>query len=97
MTTNDNGPGRELVLRDLRQEFPQYTIWQEVTPGRARFHAVRARRGIRPYAVVTCSARELRAALREAGPAAAAGQPRDPARAAAPRQFRAARPGGPVL
>jgi hypothetical protein len=64
-----------LTLRDLRREFPQYTIWREVTPGRARYHAVRARPGIRPYAVVTASPRELRAALHQPEPSGAAVPP----------------------
>ena len=66
MTAKDHEQDRALILSDLRQEFPQYSIWQEVAPGRARYHAVRARPGIRPYAVVTSSPPELRSALREA-------------------------------
>jgi hypothetical protein len=70
--TNDSSQERSLLLGELRREFPQYTIWQEVTPGRARYNAVRARPGIRPYAVVSSNPGELRAVLSEARPPGAA-------------------------
>src|ERR1039457_6274151 len=56
-------------LTVLRADFPAYKIWQEHTPGRARYVARRLRDGLNPDTVVTSDLAELRNAL---GPARSA-------------------------
>lgn len=54
-------PARELAR--LREEFPAFAIWREVTGSRARLVAVRRQRGPGPHTVVTADLAELRAVL----------------------------------
>jgi O-methyltransferase involved in polyketide biosynthesis len=57
-------------LTVLRADFPAYKIWEEHTPGRARYVARSVRDGVNPHTVVTSDLAELRNAL---GPARSAG------------------------
>jgi hypothetical protein len=54
-------PGTALAW--LREEFPLFRFWQEVTGERSRFVAQRAHPGVRPHTIVTADPEELRAAL----------------------------------
>jgi len=50
-------------LTRLREEFPAFRIWREVTGEHARLVAVRRHAGTSPHTVVTADMAELRAAL----------------------------------
>ena len=50
-------------LADLREQFPGFRIWREITGERVRFVARRARPGLNPHTIVTADIGELRAAL----------------------------------
>jgi hypothetical protein len=50
-------------LADLREQFPGFRIWREITGERVRFVARRARPGLNPPTIVTADIGELRAAL----------------------------------
>jgi len=51
------------TLSALQQEFPQFTIWREVTGERTRYIARQARPGINPHTVITADLAELRTIL----------------------------------
>jgi hypothetical protein len=55
----------ELIV--LRDEFPEYRIWREVTPGRSRYVARSRYQGASPHTVVTGQVTELRDALELGG------------------------------
>jgi hypothetical protein len=57
-------------LATLREDFPDFHIWREVTGDRTRYTAQRQRAGVRPHTVVTTDLAELRSLLADA-PAAA--------------------------
>jgi len=61
-------------LTVLREEFPAYRIWREITPGRSRYVARSRHQGLRPHTVVTAELNELREALEPAGHLTAAAQ-----------------------
>ena len=61
-------------LTVLRDEFPEYRIWREETPGRSRYIARSRHQGARPHTVVTGELTELRDALELAGHLTAAAQ-----------------------
>ena len=73
MTSKTAAAGQMPALADdltvLRADFPAYKIWQEHTPGRARYVARSLRDGLNPHTVVTSDLAELRNAL---GPARSA-------------------------
>ena len=73
MTSKTTAAGQMPTLSDdltvLRAEFPAYKIWQEHTPGRARYVARSLRDGLNPHTVVTSDLAELRNALEPARPA----------------------------
>jgi O-methyltransferase involved in polyketide biosynthesis len=50
-------------LASLREQFPGFRIWREITVGRVRYVARRTRAGLNPHTVVTDNVAELRAAL----------------------------------
>jgi O-methyltransferase involved in polyketide biosynthesis len=50
-------------LVGLREQFPGFRIWREITVGRVRYVARRTRAGLNPHTVVTDNVAELRAAL----------------------------------
>lgn len=57
-------------LAGLREQFPGFRIWREITGERVRYVARRLRVGLNPHTVVTADKAELRAALepsRDAG------------------------------
>ena len=51
----------------LRDDYPGYKIWREVTPGRERYVARSLHLGLNPHTVVTADLRELRDVLQPAG------------------------------
>ena len=51
----------------LRDDYPGYKIWREVTPGRERFVARSLHFGLNPHTVVTADLSELRDMLQPAG------------------------------
>ncbi len=66
----DATPAEATGLTPLREEFPGFRIWREITGERVRYVARRTRAGLNPHTVVTDNAAELRAALqssRDAG------------------------------
>ncbi|HEY5989103.1 MAG TPA: hypothetical protein VIV12_22390 [Streptosporangiaceae bacterium] len=54
------------TLRDLCNEFPQFAIWREVMPDRARFTAQRIGFEHGLHSVITADVAELRAILTQA-------------------------------
>jgi O-methyltransferase involved in polyketide biosynthesis len=70
VTSKTSAAGQMPTLSDdltvLRTEFPAYKIWQEHTPGRARYVARSLRDGLNPHTVVTSDLAELRDALEPA-------------------------------
>jgi hypothetical protein len=50
-------------LVSLREEFPAFRIWQEITGDRIRYVARSLRPGLNPHTTVTADLSELRAAL----------------------------------
>jgi hypothetical protein len=56
-------PGDNAALPALRDEFPDFRIWQEITGHRTRYIARRLSRGTHPHTVVTSDLAELRAEL----------------------------------
>jgi O-methyltransferase involved in polyketide biosynthesis len=73
VTSKTSAAGQMPTLGDdltvLRADFPGYKIWQEHTPGRARYVARSLRDGLNPHTVVTSDLAELRDTL---GPARSA-------------------------
>ncbi len=69
-----------LELVSLREEYPSFRVWQEVSGDRVRYVACRLAPGIGPHTVVTADLGELRAMLDDAlvRPQAVTGQPLDP-------------------
>lgn len=69
-----------LELASLRDDYPGFRVWQEVTGDRVRYVARRLSPGIGPHTVVTADLDELRAVLDDAPapPQAATGQLLDP-------------------
>lgn len=61
-------------LTVLRDEFPAYWIWREVTPGRSRYVARSRHQGLNPHTVVTPDLGELRDALQPEQDPEAAGR-----------------------
>ncbi len=59
-TAHDAGPGE---LAGLREQFPGFRIWREITGERIRYVARSQRTGLNPHTVVTDDPAELRAAL----------------------------------
>jgi hypothetical protein len=57
-------------VADLREAFPGYRIFTEVTGERVRLVAVRRHHGTSPHTVVTADVAELRAALSGSVPTA---------------------------
>jgi O-methyltransferase involved in polyketide biosynthesis len=59
------------VIRDalavLRDDYPGYRIWREITPGRERYVARSLHMGLNPHTVVTADLSELRDVLQPAG------------------------------
>jgi len=55
-------------LAALREEFPAFRIWREITGDRVRFVARSRRPGLNPHTVVTPDLGELRNALTPAWP-----------------------------
>ena len=51
----------------LRDDYPGYKIWREVTPGRERYVARSLHLGLNPHTVVTADLRELRDVLQPVG------------------------------
>ena len=68
-----------LELASLREEYPGFRVWQEVSGDRVRYVACRLAPGIGPHTVVTADLGELRAMLDDAlvRPQAVTGQPLD--------------------
>ncbi|HUY50207.1 MAG TPA: hypothetical protein VMV92_31630 [Streptosporangiaceae bacterium] len=56
-------PATTAVLTQLREEFPQFHNWVEITGEHSRFDARRLRHGATPHTLVTDDAAELRAVL----------------------------------
>jgi hypothetical protein len=66
-STHDAGPAE---LGALREQFPGFRIWREISGGRCRYVARSQRQGLSPHTVVTADIGELWAALepsRDAG------------------------------
>src|SRR6266498_6040282 len=55
------------ALAVLRDDYPGYRIWREITPGRERYVARSLRMGLNPHTVVTADLNELRDVLEPAG------------------------------
>lgn len=55
--------GRADTLVSLREGFPAFRIWQEITGDRIRYVARSRRPGLNPHTIVTADLSELRAAL----------------------------------
>lgn len=62
---NSGGSSTEADLLSIRQDFPAFRIWREITGYRISFIARRRQPGTRPHTVVTRDAGELRAVLAE--------------------------------
>ncbi len=58
---------RRDALAVLRDDYPGYKIWREITPGRERYVARSLRMGLNPHTVVTADLNELRDVLEPAG------------------------------
>ena len=58
---------RRDALAVLRDDYPGYKIWREVTPGRERYVARSLHFGLNPHTVVTADLGELREVLQPAG------------------------------
>ena len=61
--SHNHASQRALELAKLRQDFPGFQIWQEVTGERTRLVAVRRQPGTSPHTVVTADLAELRTVL----------------------------------
>ena len=59
-TAQDAGPSE---LGTLREQFPGFRIWREITGDRCRYVARSQRQGLSPHTIVTADMDELRAAL----------------------------------
>ncbi len=55
--------GGDHALAALREAFPQFWIWREITYDRARYIARSRHPGVGPHTVVTTDLDKLRAAL----------------------------------
>jgi len=55
------------ALAVLRDDYPGYRIWREITPGRERYIARSLHIGLNPHTVVTADLSELRDVLQPAG------------------------------
>lgn len=66
MTHSAGSPGTDLSLEQLQRDFPEFAIWHEPMPDRARYIARARDLSTGLHTVVTADLRELRAALAEA-------------------------------